>query len=209
MKGAIILGGGGHARVLLDSLRRLGTEPAGMTEPVPGPGLPGVAAIGNDEAVLALDPQDVTLVNAIGETGDTGPRRTLFERFRQRGFRFLTVIHPSAIVAGDATIGEGTQIMAGAVIQTGCKIGANVIVNTRASLDHDCVVGDHVHLAPGAIVCGGVAIGSGVHVGSGATIIQGIKLGAGCVIAAGAVVVRDVGDGLRMAGVPARPMTPE
>lgn len=209
MKGAIILGGGGHARVLLDTLRRLGTEPAGMAEPVPGPGLPGVAAIGDDAAVLALEPRDVALVNAIGGTGDTSPRRALFERFRQRDFRFLTVIHPSAIVAGDAEIGEGAQIMAGAVIQPGCRIGANVIVNTHVSLDHDCIVGDHVHLAPGVTVCGGVTIGSGVHVGSGATIVQEIKLGAGCAIAAGAVVVHDVGDGLKVAGVPARPMTAE
>jgi UDP-perosamine 4-acetyltransferase len=83
-----------------------------------------------------------------------------------------------------------------------------VILNTASVVDHDCVVGDHVHLSPGARLGGGVTVGRGSHIGMGAIVIQGLRIGAGALVAAGAVVLRDVGDGDRVAGVPARKMSP-
>jgi acetyltransferase-like isoleucine patch superfamily enzyme len=82
-----------------------------------------------------------------------------------------------------------------------------VILNTAAVVDHDCVIGDHVHVSPGARVAGGVTVGEGSHIGMGAIVIQGLRIGAGVLVAAGAVVLRDVPDGYRVAGVPARNMS--
>ena len=114
------------------------------------------------------------------------------------GFTFISFNHPSAVLAADTSIGEGAQIMAGAVLQPGVSLGINCIVNTRASLDHDCRIGDHVHIAPGAVLSGGVTIGDGCHIGTGAIVIQNIRIGAGAMIAAGAVITRDVLPGARV-----------
>ena len=81
------------------------------------------------------------------------------------------ISHVSAAIASDATLGDGAQVMAGAVIQPAARIGRNVLVNTRAVVEHDCVVGDHAHVAPGAVLCGGVSIGESAHIGAGAVIL--------------------------------------
>jgi UDP-perosamine 4-acetyltransferase len=202
----VVLGGGGHAKVLLDVLCLTGVPVLGISLPdgqgtVPGP-YPVIP--GDDEVFARFAPDEVRLVNAVGSVGPSPHRQRLFERFKAGGFTFATLIHPSAVVAGDVEISEGAQIMAGAVIQPGCKIGRNAIVNTRASVDHDVAVGDHAHVSPGAVLCGGVSIGSGTHVGAGAVIIQNVRVGSGSLIAAGSVVVRDVPDHTTVMGIPAK-----
>lgn len=125
------------------------------------------------------------LVNGIGSVGNPENRREIFKRFKQAGCSFLTVIHPSAVVARDVTFGEGVQIMAGAVIQTGSVLGNNVIINTCASVDHDCRIEDHVHIAPGAVLSGNVTVGENAHVGTGASVVQGIYIPAGTLVKSG------------------------
>jgi len=219
-KPIIILGAGGHARVLADALLPLEISVFTDSNPlkVDSP-LHHAAVLGGDDVALAYSPDDIQLVNGVGSVGiaigkkgaalDTLGRVTLFKRFRAAGYRFLNVIHPSAIIAPDVALGEGVQIMAGAVLQTGTSIGDNTIVNTRASIDHDCHIGAHVHIAPGAVLSGGVTVGDYVHVGAGATIVQGIHIGANCMIAAGAVVIRDIPAGESVIGVPAKEVKDE
>jgi acetyltransferase-like isoleucine patch superfamily enzyme len=101
-------------------------------------------------------------------------------------------------------LGDGAQIMAGAILQTGVRVGRNVIVNTRAVIDHDSCLADHVHVATGAILAGGVKVGEASHIGAGATVIQEITIGRAVLVAAGAVVVSDVADDASVAGIPAR-----
>jgi acetyltransferase EpsM len=121
--------------------------------------------------------------------------------------RSLPVIqHAHSWVSPSAICGAGTVIMANATVQTLCRIGIACIINTGASVDHDCILGDGVHIAPGVHLAGHVTVGSGTHIGIGASVIGGISIGNGCLIAAGAVVIRDVPDGQRVAGIPARPM---
>lgn len=203
----IVIGGGGHAKVLIDALRLRSVKMLGVTDIDPGKigtSLLGVPVIGNDEAILRHPADGVRLVNGIGSIRAATQRSTVFQDFTSRGYTFAQVLHPSAVIASDALLAEGAQVMAGAVVQPGCRVGKNVIINTLASIDHDCWVGDHVHISPGATVCGDVRIGDGAHIGAGATVIQGIRIGAGCLIAAGAVVVKDVPDGATVKGVPAR-----
>jgi len=203
----IVLGGGGHARVLIDALRSRAVSILGIVEADPrrhGQMLLDIPIIGGDNMVLEMATDSLRLVNGIGSVGVSAARRRLYEEFRARGYRFATVVHISAIVAPDVVLAEGAQIMAGSVVQTGCHIGENAIINTRAAVDHDCEIGNHVHVSPGATLCGNVVVGEGSHIGAGATVIQGIQIGRNSLVAAGAVVIHDVPDGVTVAGVPAR-----
>ncbi|HWI26943.1 MAG TPA: acetyltransferase [Stellaceae bacterium] len=192
----IIIGGGGHGRVILDALLCVSAPVIGIVDPDPGVAgnLPrGVPWLGGEEVLLRYPPETHRLANGIGGIGE--PRRhAAFERFVAAGYGFVGVRHPSATVACDVALADGCQIMAGAVVQTGAKIGANAIVNTRASVDHDCIVGEHCHVAPGAVLCGDVTVGAGTHVGAGAVVIQGVRVGRFSIIGAGAVILSDVPD---------------
>jgi len=192
----IVVGGGGHGRVVLEALRSTACEVRGVIDrdPAVATMLPkGVPWLGDDAALAAFPPTQYSLVNGIGGIGD-GKRRALFEKLREQGYVFAPIRHVSAVIAHGVEPGEGSQVMAGAVLQPGVRLGANAIVNTRASVDHDCIVGDHCHVAPGAVLCGGVVIGDDTHIGAGAVVIQGVRIGRGTMIGAGAVIRNDVAD---------------
>lgn len=142
----------------------------------------------------------------VGGTRDSGPRRRAFGRLRDAGFELPEIVHPAASVSEWARLGTGAQVLAAAVVSAEAEIGDGAIVNTGAIVEHDCRIGEHTHVAPGARLAGLVSVGADAHVGIGAVVIEGVRIGAGALVAAGAVVVRDVGDGERVAGVPARPL---
>lgn len=201
----IVLGGGGHASVIIDALLLLGREILGFTDPVADAGaVLEVEHLGEDAVVNGYSPDRVVLANGLGSVGPTRARGELYRRFVARGYAFPAVLHPAAVVARSARIGAGAQLMAGSVVQPNCILGENVLVNTHASVDHDCVVGDHVHIAPGATLSGGVVVGAGAHVGVGSSVVQGIRIGDDSIIGAGAVVLHDVPAGATVVGVPAR-----
>jgi sugar O-acyltransferase (sialic acid O-acetyltransferase NeuD family) len=203
----IILGAGGHTKVLIDALRLQSVEILGIVDADPSKKwqeLMGVAVIGSDEDVMKYSPQSVRLVNGLGSIRISKLRRQIFEHFKSKGYQFENVIHPSSIIAADVELSEGVQIMAGVIIQTGSTVGANTIINTRASVDHDCQIGSHIHISPGSVLSGGVVVGENVHIGTGAVIVQRVQIGANSLVAAGAVVIRNVQNDLTVAGVPAR-----
>ncbi|MGG4451666.1 acetyltransferase [Brevibacillus porteri] len=204
MKPVILLGGGGHAKVLLDSLILQGHNILGFTDPQFQASIWGIPYLGHDEEIEKFSPKDIALVNGIGAVGNNSIRKKLFCLYKERGYCFAKVIHPTAIVSPRAVIDEGAQIMAGAVMQANVHICSNVIVNTRVSIDHDCKINDHVHIAPGATLSGGVQIEESAFVGAGAVVIQGIRIGTGSIVGAGAVVIKDVPRNRTVAGVPAK-----
>ncbi len=206
MKPILVLGGGGHAKVIIDTLVSAGVTMIGFLDQNP--------AIRNVLGIDQLGPADphhfdryrsgeVVLANGFGGIGKDHLRRDMFCSWKERGFSFMTVIHQTAIISSNVSLNEGVQIMAGAVIQPGSLIGENALINTRAVVDHDCEVGNHVHIATGAMLSGGVQVGEGTHVGAGAAVIQGIRIGKNSVVGAGSVVVRNVPDNCRVMGVPA------
>lgn len=206
-KPVLILGAGGHAKVLVDALIQSGSEIVGIADAdssLVGTKLLGVPVLGGDEIINNFPQSEILLVNGLGSVRVTVKRKDFFNFYRTLGYDFATVIHPSAIIASDVVIGEGVQIMAGVVIQPGCQIGCNTIINTSSSVDHDCLIGENVHIAPGVTLSGGVRIGQESHVGTGATVIQGISIGTHSLVGAGAVVVRDVSDRTSVVGVPAK-----
>lgn len=205
----LIFGGGGHSRVVIDSLRAGGIDvSAGVLDPdvlLWGKDILGVPVLGGDELVPELVSRGAThFVVGMGGTGDNRPRRRLFELGLAYGLKPLTVIHPAATCSPWASLGPGTVVFPAAVINAGAILGANVIVNTGAIVEHDCLVGDHVHVATGSQLCSTVNVGVGAHIGAGATVRQCLSVGEGAIVGAGAVAVRDVDPWTVVVGVPAR-----
>ncbi|MCW5939051.1 MAG: NeuD/PglB/VioB family sugar acetyltransferase [Fimbriimonadaceae bacterium] len=121
-----------------------------------------------------------------------------------RQFALVSAVHPTAFVSPSAEIGLGAFVGPLAVVHTLARIGTGAIVNSGAVVEHDVVVGDYAHVAPGAVLCGGVVVGEGALVGAGARAAPLSRIGTGAVVGAGAVVLKEVPDGERWAGVPAR-----
>ena len=194
----LILGAGGHAKVLIEIFRLHQQKTLGIISPNLNSGsiFEGLNVLGDDEAVYKYNPKEILLINAVGALPNNQNRWHLSNLMRKKRFKFDNVIHPSSIVANDLSIGEGVQLMAGTIIQPGCKIGQDSIVNTGARIDHDTSIGDQCHIAPGVTICGDVQIGNNVHIGTGSQVLQGIKIGNHTVIAAGTLVYKDIPSGV-------------
>ena len=202
----IVLGGGGHARVIVDILLACRRTVIGFVDQVPDkPPLYGVRQLGDFAQIAAgYGPDKVQLANGIGSISTPGARLDWYVYFKDRNYEFAPCIHPGSIVSPHAEVAEGGQVMAGAVLQPGAVVGENALINTRASIDHDCRLGAHVHIAPGATLSGEVIVGERTHIGAGAVVIQCMQIGSDCIVGAGAVVVRDVPSGMTVKGVPAK-----
>lgn len=138
--------------------------------------------------------------------GDNNVRLDLQSRLQAAGAILVTTVHPAAFVSRHSTLGAGSVVFAGAVVNAGARIGAGAILNTGCSVDHDCVLGDFVHISPGARLAGNVRVGSRSWFGIGAVARQGVNVGSDVMVGAGAVVIGDVADGLKIVGVPAKPI---
>jgi UDP-perosamine 4-acetyltransferase len=199
----LLLGAGGHARVLQELLSLQGTAVEGYLAPTSESRLHGAEWLGDDDALRDIDPSGVLLVNGIGSTEAGGRRRSAYRVATGFGFEFLRVIDASAIVRPSAVIGEGVQVLAGAIVNSNTVIGENTIVNSGSIVEHDSILAANVHVSPGAVLGGGVRVGDGSHIGLGARVLQGVSIGSDCTIGAGAVVTHDFGDGVVAVGVPA------
>lgn len=205
----LLLAAGGHGSVALDALLARGTPVAGIIDPSRpvGSALFNVPVLGGDEWLDQAKPDDILLVNGIGATPYKNLRGSFFGTWKQRGFNFFSIQHPSALVGREAVLSEGTQIMAGSIVQCRVSIADNAVINTRASVDHDCKIGVHAFIGPGVTLCGDVQIGDNAFLGAGAIVLPGITVGNNAVVGAGAVVTRDVLNGELVAGNPATPKT--
>lgn len=193
-KPILVLGGGGHAAVLVDILKCQNKTILGLVSPEKPEHLvfKDIPHFVKDEDVLSHDVKDIVLVNGIGSLPNNSLRFKLYELFKGKGYSFLTVVADSAYVSSYATLDEGVQVMPGAIIQTGAVIGNNSIINSGAVVDHDCKIGNNNHIATRACLSGHVNTGAQVHVGTGASVIQSINIGNNCVIGAGASINRNI-----------------
>jgi UDP-perosamine 4-acetyltransferase len=201
--GVVIIGGGGHAKVVIESLRASGKAVAAIVDADPTPrSVLGVPVVGDDLALADLRGQGLSeLFVALGENR---LREKLGGKARDLGFTLVNAIHPSAVISPTARIGEGVAVMAGVAINADSRIGDLAIVNTGAVVDHDCVLGAACHLGPATALAGNVTLGDRAFLGVGARAIPGVTIGADAIVGAGGVVVRDLPDGVLAVGVPAK-----
>ncbi len=188
----VLLGGGGHGKVVLDLLLRLpGYEVLGYLDPKDRGNLLGYPWLGDESKLSAFLREHSGLCGAIGlgKVDSSSKRRLAFEKWRQTGLVFPALVAPGAYVSAAAKIFEGAVVMEGAIVQPGAQVGAGAIVNTRAAVDHDCWIGENVHLAPGSVLSGEVQVGRDSMIGVGAVVREGVRITEGCLVGAGAVVV--------------------
>src|SRR5258706_1013671 len=203
----VVIGSSGHARVVVDILHQNHCEVVGLLDtykPIANEVL-GHQVLGSDEDLSALVTANIC-DSVIVAIGDNWIRNRMVRRIRELvpGIRFVSAIHPSAQIARDVSIRQGTVIMAGVVVNTGCDIREFCILNTRSVLDHDLIMEKFFSLAPGGTTGGGVRIGAFSAIAIGAVISHSIRIGEKTVIGAGATVVEDIPDGVVAYGTPAR-----
>jgi len=194
----LVLGGGGHAKVVVSTLQAAGHDVELVLDddsrkwgqsvlgvPIRGP-ISDAARWPELPAVIAI--------------GDNEVRRMIAQYFCRE---WISVIHPAAYVHKSVQLGEGTIVAAGAIVQPDAVLGEHVIVNSSASIDHDCIIEDFSHVGPGAVLGGNVLLRSGAFLGCGVNVIPGICVGPESTVGAGAVVIRDIPNNSIAVGVPA------
>ena len=202
----IVFGASGHAKVVIDII-----EQQGLLNVVclfdDNVNLDGQTVYGyrvfTDRAEILSREIKLCLV----AIGDSHIRSEVASWLESQGIAApLAAIHPSVALGRGSSIGMGTVIMAGSVVNSDTDIGRNTIINTGATVDHDCKIGNSVHVAPGVTICGGCSVGDLSLIGAGATILPNVKIGSNVIVGAGATVVRDVSAGETVSGTPARVM---
>ena len=202
-----VLGAGGHGKVIIDALLAAGgVDIRGVLDDDSskvGGDVLGFPVLGTTMELVDFGwKHKVTKV--VLAIGDNYVRHKKFEQAKRAGFSIMGLTHPSACVSRFVTRGAGVVILAGAVVNPGSTIEDNVCVNTSASVDHDNLLLANCHIFPNATLAGAVTVGQFTYIGSGAVIIPSCVVGNYAYVGAGAVVVRDVEDGVKVAGVPAR-----
>ena len=200
-KQRILVGAGGHGRVLFDLLVGQGMRFDSVLDDEPR----DRSVFG--ERVRATSEADWSSWGsfefAIG-IGNNEIRKEKFDELLRLGGTPMNLIHSTAFISGQARLGMGVAALGNSFLGTDCQVGANVIINTGASVDHDCRIADHVHLCPGVRLSGTVVIGEGVFVGTGTSVANNLSIGAWSVIGAGSVVVKDLPPYVLAYGNPAR-----
>lgn len=195
-----IIGAGGHGKVAADIALRVGYSEVVFLDDSPElhfcAGLPVVGKVSD-----ACCFEDVDCFVAVG---NPEVRESIMENSANR---FVSLVHPHAVISRRVTIGDGTIIMAGTVINSDSAIGRGCIINTGASVDHDCTIGDYVHVSVGAHVAGGVEVGERSWLGIGSSVSNNISICGDCMVGAGAVVVKNISFPGTYVGVPARAQT--
>ncbi len=209
MTGCLVLGGGGHGKVVIDALQSSGWNHAiAVLDADPdllSTEIIGTPVIGGDDVLALAQGRGYSyFVLGLGGVGGNGPRKTLYDKAIAAGLTPLSLRHPSAIVSAHAGIGQGTVLLAGSIVNPGAVIGDNAVINTGAVIEHDCHVGDHAQVGPRACLLGNATIGALATIGAGAVVKQGVRVGEAAMAGAGAVVIKDVPPGACVIGVPAR-----
>ena len=201
MKELVIIGAGGHGRVIADIAQKLGVyKTISFLDDGDAKETMGLPIIGRSSDVEKY----TNTADIFVAIGNSAVRGEFIERLLAMGANVPTLIHPSAIIGACVEIGAGTAIMAGTVINPCSKLGKGCIVNTSSSIDHDCMIGDYVHIAVGAHLAGAVSVGKKTWIGAGATVRNNVDICSNCMIGAGAVVIKDITESGTYIGVPAK-----
>ena len=196
-KKLIIIGAGGHGRVCAEAASLSGYSEIAFLDDKKVDGLPVVGTLNDIEKYIC----ECCFFVAIG---DNFTRKRIMLSIKEMGGELTSIIHPFSSVSKSAEIGEGTVIMAGAVVQASAKVGDGVIINTCSAVDHDCVVGNWTHVAVGARLAGSVKVGESVFLGASCAVSNNLSITDNCIVGAGTAVICNINDSGTYVGVPAR-----
>lgn len=198
MENIILLGSGGHAHSVVDSIERTGEyRIIGFLdrEDMKGNAYKEYPVLDTDDAMKKYFDRGVkTAFVTVGYMGNGNIRERLYWRLKNIGYTLPNIVDNTAVVSENAKLGEGIFLGKRAVVNAGTEIGNMCILNTGAIVEHDCKIGDFSHVAVGAVLCGEVSVGEKTLIGANATIIQERKVGSHCIIGAGTVICKDVSD---------------
>ncbi|MGL4864541.1 MAG: acetyltransferase [Cetobacterium sp.] len=208
MKEIIVIGAGGHAKVIIDIILQRkkilndnlvikGILDDSFKENEEK-NIFGIPIVGKINKILEL-PSDIYYIIAIG---NNGIRKKIAQNYEK--VKYITLIHPKAVIAENVSINIGTVLMAGSIINSYTKIGKHCIINTGSIIEHDNIIEDYVHISPNVTLCGGVSIGEKSWIGAGATLIQGIKIEEKCIVGAGSVIIRNIKKMSKVIGIPGK-----
>ena len=203
----LIVGGGGHARVVLEAAQLEGHETTGVLDDHENPSLcedvNAPERVGPIDELVERTRRGESFILAVGSVWLRRQIIDAITRAEVDPSAASTVIHPRAIVSPEAHLGPGVFVGPGAVVNPGARVGAHAILNSGCIVEHDAIIDDNAHIAPGAVLGGGARVGQDALVGLGACVLPGIRVGAGAIVGAGGVVVREAPVGRRVVGVPA------
>jgi UDP-perosamine 4-acetyltransferase len=201
--GIVLLGAGGHAKVVIEILRASGRD---VSYCVGGSDAAdeclGVPVLKGDHWLLPLRSEGYT--RAFIGIGANRLRLKLANIAQSYGYELINAISPSAVVSPSVKIGIGVVAMAGAIINAEAEISDLAIINTGATVDHDCKIGRAVHIAPQSGLAGNVSVGEGAFLGIGCRVIPGVTIGEWSTVGAGAVVTINIPANVTAVGVPAK-----
>jgi sugar O-acyltransferase (sialic acid O-acetyltransferase NeuD family) len=207
MSKIVIVGGGGHAKVIIGVLKKnKDWSILGFTDSEDKGPILGARYLGNDDVLrdVIREEKECCAVIGVGYVRINDTREKLMEHTRGLGFAFPAIISQDSIVNEDVSFGEGTVVFDGALVNVGTSVGRCSIINTHSTVDHDCVIGNFAHVCPGAHLSGGVVVGNKVIIGTGASVVQYVNICDNCLIGAGTVVIKDIKEPGVYAGNPAR-----
>lgn len=202
----IVIGGGGHAKVVISVLKKSGYSIRGYTDRECHGAILGVPYLGKDDVLsdIVRKHTGCKAIIGIGKIDASPLRLSLQNDIGVLGFDFPVISSPHSIVNEAVALGAGTAVLDGVVANSGAEIGRACILNTGSTVEHDCRIGENVHIAPGVTLSGGVTIGNNCMLGTGCNVIQSISICAGCLIGAGSTVVKDITEPGIYAGSPAK-----
>lgn len=208
MKSILLIGGGGHCKSVIDTIRsKRKYNIVGildLKEKV-GEQINGVEVIDTDDSLESYFINGVKYAFlTLGSIGNTELRESLYLRANNIGFQFPNIIDETSIVSNIIKIGCGNFIGKGAIINNSVEIKNNCIINTGSIIEHDCIIDSFCHIAPGVTMSGSVSVGANTHIGSASTIIQSINIGKNSMIGAGSVVVKNIDSNKKAYGNPCR-----
>lgn len=194
----LLIGAGGHVRSCIDVIEREGRfKIHGLVghKSEQGQKVFGYPVIGADADIAAIIQDIPNVLIGLGQIKSPEGRIRLYHTVKENGGVLPVIKSPGAYLSEHASVGEGSILMHGSIVNAGSTLGVNCIINTRALVEHDVSIKDHCHISTKAVINGGVSIGEGTFLGSASKVRELVKIGSRCVIGMGASVFKDLDDG--------------